>query len=176
MLNILFAAQRKRGQMKGTDQLEPLFDRLAAAYPDRIRLTKVQSVPFSQYQRLVAEADVVVDQLYSFTPAMAALESMSQGKLVISGYEPEYQQFILASQPSVDGAVTAPLLNLRPFEDEANYRLLEQTLLDTRRVTDMKEAAQQFVRRHHDADQVAARYVAVWQGALSSSSSRPSQR
>jgi hypothetical protein len=166
-VRILFASQKLRGQMKGTDQLEPLFDRLAQEFPEAIDLCKIESVPFEQYQRLVAEADVVVDQLYSFTPAMGALESMAQGKVVISGYEPEYQQFI-------DGPSESGIINLRPFDDAHNYEVLRTTLTDRNKIARLQSSSQAFVRKYHNADDVARQFVEFW--SLASSSKRPSQR
>jgi hypothetical protein len=166
-IRILFAVQKQRGQMKGTDQLEPLFDRLAKEYPDTVKLCKVESVPFEQYQRLVAEADVVVDQLYSFTPAMGALQSMSQGKVVISGYEAEYRQFI-------DGPADSGIINLRPFDDANNYEILRSALTDRKKIAQLQEGSRAFVRRYHDADDVARQFVEFW--SLASSSKRPSHR
>ena len=166
-VRVLFASQKLRGQMKGTDQLEPLFDRLAREFPDVIDLCKIESVPFEQYQRLVAEADVVVDQLYSFTPAMGALESMAQGKVVVSGYEPEYRQFI-------DGPLDPGIINLRPFDDANNYEVLKSILTDRNKIARLQSSSQAFVRKYHDADQVARQFVEFW--SLASSSKRPSQR
>ena len=166
-VRILFTFQKLRGQMKGTDQLEPLFDRLAQEFPDIIDLCKIESVPFEQYQRLVAEADVVVDQLYSFTPAMGALESMAQGKVVISGYEPEYQQFI-------DGPQESGIINLRPFDDAHNYEVLRSTLTDRNKIARLQSSSQAFVRKYHNADDVARQFVEFW--SLASSSKRPSHR
>ena len=166
-VHILFASQKLRGQMKGADQLEPLFDRLAQEFPDAIDLCKIESVPFEQYQRLVAEADVVVDQLYSFTPAMGALESLAQGKVVISGYEPEYQRFI-------DGPQESGLINLRPFDDAHNYEVLRTTLTDRNKIARLQSSSQAFVRKYHNADDVARQFVEFW--SLASSSKRPSHR
>lgn len=162
---ILFAVQKRRGQMKGTDQLAPLFDRLAEEYPSQVTLTKVESVPFAEYQRLVAASDVIVDQLYSFTPAMAALESLSQGKIVISGYEAEYRGFI-------GGEEETGIINLRPFDDERNYQLLVETLTDAQKIARLKRCSQAFVRKYHDADQVAQRYLDVWSEVQLPSSSK----
>lgn len=168
---VLFAVQKSRGQMKGTDQLEPLFDRLAAEYPGQIELTKITSVPFNEYQRLVAVSDVVIDQLYSYTPAMAALESLSQGKVVISGYEHDYARFLGEEETGETGIV-----NLRPQEAEANYAKLVQVLTDISVIRRLQLSALAFVRKHHDADQVAADYLSVWSSAsgvgVVSSSSR----
>lgn len=174
--------------MKGTDQLEPLFDRLAAQHPDTVSLTKVISVPFAEYLRLVSEADVVIDQLYSYTPAMGAIESLSQGKVVVSGYETEYARFESEASVILTGDVTpeslayvSGIINLRPFADADNYALLERLLTDRAVVERLQQAARRYVRQHHDADRVAARYLDVWSSAIgvgdeSSSSSRSSQR
>lgn len=180
--HILFAAQRLRKQMKGTDLLEPLLDRLATEYPDRVRVSKVESVPFAEYQRLVAEADVVVDQLYSYTPAMGALESLRQGKVVISGYETEYARFLQGQNAGVEvPEEETGIINLRPMDDEVNYAKLVRCLTQPETVARMKRAGRQFVSRWHDADRVAQRYIEVWSsamgvGVVSSSSSRSSQR
>lgn len=190
-VHLLLAVQRTRGLMKGTDQLAPLLERLAANHPDVIQLTRIESVPFAEYQRLVAQADVVVDQLYSYTPAMAALQSLSQCKVVISGYEAEYARFLSETEASASIysgeadaftlALQTGIINLRPYADEANYRLLEQLLTHPQHVRTMQQAAVAYVQRHHDAQRVAQRYLEVWSsasgvGVESSSSSRSSHR
>ncbi len=179
-VRILFAAQKRRAEMKGTDRIEPLLDRLAQEFPDRIELKKVVSVPFEEYRRLVSEADVVADQLYSFTPAMGALESMSQGKVVISGYESDYRDFLKelypdSSHDAADTLLDHPgIINLRPFDDERNYEILRQTLTDANKIARLQQCSQAFVRRYHNADDVARQFVESW--SLASSSSRSSQR
>ena len=187
-VRILLASQRQRGQMKGTDKIEPLLERLAADYPDRIELQRIVSVPFAEYQRFVALADVVVDQLYSYTPAMAALESLSQGKVVISGFETAYARFLNEQEAGVLPQDTG-IVNLRPDDDDRNYQLLIRELTDIDRVRQLQAAARVFVLRYHEADTVAHRYLEAWQSLStlpsasegetvegSSSSNRPSQR
>jgi hypothetical protein len=110
---------------------------------------------------------VVVDQLYSFTPAMGALESMALRKVVISGYEPEYQQFI-------DGPQESGIINLRPFDDAHNYEVLRTTLTDRNKIARLQSSSQAFVRKYHNADDVARQFVEFW--SLASSSRRPSHR
>ncbi len=186
-VRVLLAVQKRRGLMKGTEQIEPLLDRLAKEFPEKIELSKIESVPFEEYQRLVAEADVVVDQLYSFTPAMAALESMGQGKVVISGYEPEYRAFLeklynedSASSSDPNGMNQPSLLehpgiiNLRPFDDARNYEILKEMLTDGKEIARLQSNSQAFVRRYHGADDVALQFVEFWSSA--SSSNLSSQR
>lgn len=158
-VRILVGIQTRRTAVKGTDQMLPLLERLAAAHPDRIELEKVENVPFAEYRRLMMHADVLVDQLYSFTPAMNALEAMSHGLVVISGGEEEFYDFIGERE-------LRPIINLRPFDDEANYRTLEASLPDLAHVRRLQRESLAFIRRHHDADAVAEAYVRIWEDAL----------
>ena len=149
-VRVLLAVQKQRGAMKGTDQMEPLLVRLAKEYPDQIDLHRIESVPFEQYCQEVEEADVIVDQLYSYTPAMTALEAMRRGKVVITGgerYELEGEWY------------EAPVINLRPFDDEENYQKLRETLLDRNKIARLSEDSQAYVEKYHDADLVASLFT-----------------
>ena len=156
-VRVLLAVQKQRAQMKGTDQIEPLLYQLSAAYPDQIELSRIESVPFEQYCRELEAAEVVVDQLYSYTPAMNALEAMSRGKVVITGGE-AYE---------IEGVkYQAPVINLRPFEDEENEHILRETLLDRKRIAQLSADSQAYVEAYHQADKVAQRCVEIWRKLL----------
>lgn len=165
-VRILLAIQRQRGAMKGTDRMEPLFERLAADYPDRVELLRAESIPFADYCRLLDQADVVVDQLYSYTPAMNALECMRRGKVVVSGGEEAYYTFEEARYAQRQGlnAVTPlrPIVNLRPGRDAENYALISRVLTDRDEVWRLQQQSQAYVRRYHDADVVAQAYLEAW--------------
>lgn len=149
-VRVLLAVQKQRGAMKGTDQMEPLLVRLANEYPDQIDLHRIESVPFEQYCQEVEDADVIVDQLYSYTPAMTALEAMRRGKVVITGGE-RYE---------LEGVwYEAPVINLRPFADEENYQKLRETLLDRNKIARLSEDSQAYVEKYHDADLVASLFT-----------------
>ena len=149
-VRVLLAVQKQRGPMKGTDQIEPLLVRLAKEYPDQIDLHRIESVSFEQYCQEVDAADVIVDQLYSYTPAMTALEAMRRGKVVISGGE-RYE---------LEGVwYEAPVINLRPFADEENYQKLRETLLDRNKIAQLSEDSRAYVAKYHDADLVASLFT-----------------
>lgn len=163
-LKVLLTVQKRRALMKGTDQMAPVFERLAANYPEKITLQLVESVPFDEYCRLLDEADVIVDQLYSYTPAMNALEAMSRAKVVVSGGEEDYYCF----QEQLDPAAPhlRPIINLRPDEPQSNYDRLCEALLDRQHVAFLKQQSLDFVQYFHNADRVAAQYINVWQNIL----------
>lgn len=154
-IKILMGIQKDRSAVKGTDRMLPIFRKLADRHPEEISLTLVESVPFEQYRRLLAETDILVDQLYSYTPAMNALEAMRNGTIVVSGGEEEAYDFIGEKE-------LRPIINLRPGEDEYNYTLLENTILDRTRLTKMSEESIAYVCKHHDADNVAQKYIDIF--------------
>ena len=52
---------------------------LQQKYPDRMELRVAQGVPFDEYRQMMNGSDVILDQLYSYTPSMNALLAMSKG-------------------------------------------------------------------------------------------------
>ncbi len=158
-VKILFGIQTQRITTKGYDMMLPLFQRLAASHPEEIELTIVEDVPFHEYRLLLDSCDVLVDQYYSYTPAMNALEAMSRGIIVVSGGEEDYYRFIGEKN-------LRPIINLRPTEDEKNYRIIEETLLDRHRLHTMKQASIDFIAKYHDADNIANEYLNLWKSLL----------
>lgn len=164
-IKVLIGIQKKRGLMKGTDQMLPLFEKLAVEHPDLIELTCVESVPFEEYQHLLRQTDILVDQLYSYTPAMNALEAMKHGVIVVSGGEEEAYQFIGEED-------LRPIINLRPMENERNYRQLEFLLQSPLQLKRMAAESIEYIRKHHDADKVAQCYLRIWNKGIKKTVSR----
>lgn len=154
-IKVLIGIQKRRGLMKGTDQMLPLFEKLASEHPGLIELHCVESVPFEEYRRLLKETDILVDQLYSYTPAMNALEAMKHGVIVVSGGEEEAYEFIGEEE-------LRPIINLRPMEDERNYRKLEFLLQRPDQLKRMATESITYIRKHHDARKVAQCYLRIW--------------
>ena len=108
---------------------------------------------------MLDKADVLVDQIYSYTPSMNSLAAMAHGTVVIGGGEEEYYNFI--------GEKTLrPIINVRPEQDEYNLNALRATLLRPERIEDMKRQGLEFVRKHHDYLKVSGMYLDVYKKVL----------
>lgn len=79
-VNFFIGINKVREKFKGTDVMERALARVKDKYPNKVIVTRVESVSYDVYQKLMSEAHVVLDQLYSHTPAMNALLAMAQGK------------------------------------------------------------------------------------------------
>ena len=127
-------------------------------HPERCRVTVARDLPFSRYMMQLEDADVVLDQLYSYTPATNALQAMAMGKIAVSGGEPEFYDFIGEKE-------LRPVVNVVP-DDEAIIRTLEELVLSRpEELRARSRMGREFVERHNAARIVAARFLTAWEKA-----------
>ena len=99
-------------------------------------------------------SDVLIDQLYSYTPATNALLAMSKGIVAVSGAEPEYYDFI-------GEHALQPIVNVLP--DPAHiYNTLEELILHRERIPQQCRDSRTFVEQHHDYRKVAQQFIDFW--------------
>lgn len=154
-VNILVACHKGRESEKGIDRILPVVESVVARHANA-HIDLVQNVPLEEFNRRLSQAHIVVDQLYSYTPATTALMAMSMGKTVISGGEPEYYDFIREAEDH-------PIINADPDNPEALHDDLDRLLSDTDLLAANSEAARRFVSKHNSADVVARRCIDFWE-------------
>lgn len=157
-IHVFIGIQRTRHQYKGTDIMLSALEHLQRAYPDRVQINKAENVPFTTYQHLMNTSDVLLDQLYSYTPAMNALLAMAKGLVVVTGGEPEHYALIQEEH-------LRPIVNVQPTA-ESVYTALEQLLLHPNQLPKYSQEAISYIEKHHDHIKVAQRYIDFWQGRL----------
>lgn len=146
--------QKSRSEIKGTDILYKVLKNIKTKYPDTCNIVKAESVPFHQYLRMMNESDVILDQLYSYSPAMNALVAMAKGLVALSGGEPEIYQ--LLGEKS-----NRPVVNIIPTEEDI-YEKLESLILNRDAIPEMSVRSRQFIEKHHDYVKVAKQYLEAW--------------
>ena len=154
-LRFFIGINRSRTMLKGTDIMLRALERIVADYPDRAEMVKAESVPFAEYKEMMRSSDVLLDQIYSYTPAMNALQAMSQGLVVVSGGEEENYGILGETE-------LRPIINVQPDEEDV-YRQLEQLVLHPERIAQLKRDSIEYIRRHHDSLKVAERYLEAWE-------------
>lgn len=159
-ITILIGLQPKRDFMKGAMKIAMFVEEVARRHPGMVQIKYVEGVPYDEYMRLLAEADVLVDQLYSYTPSMNSLAAMSRGTVVIGGGEEEYYEFI--------GEDTLrPIINVRPdVPDEENIATIERALFTDGTLERMAQESIQFVHKYHDYRHVAEQYEQLYRSLL----------
>lgn len=157
-LRIFLGRDRHRMVMKGTDLLETAARRVIAAHPGAASLEIVENRPFKEFTGLLQNSDIVLDQIYSYTPATTALMAMSMGRAVVSGGEDDYYNFI--GEDSMKSIINAPL-TLDGLEDAITRAISNPEALRER-----GQESRRFVLKHNDSAVVAKRFLDFWQGRL----------
>lgn len=149
---------------KGAERLLAAARQVAADYPDRCELDVVCDRPLTEFEHSLRRAHVVIDQLYSYTPATTALMAMAMGKTVVSGGEPQYYDFI--GEPRL-----RPVVNVRPTDsDREIYETLLDTVLRPGELERRGAEGRQLVERHNSADVVARRFLDFWSSRIAAQS------
>ncbi|MBR4534776.1 MAG: glycosyltransferase [Bacteroidaceae bacterium] len=156
-LNFFIGIQRSRSSYKGTDLMLSALQRLQTDYgADRVRIVKAENVPFAQYQEMMNSSHVLLDQLYSYTPAMNALLAMAKGLIVVGGGEPEHYDLLGEHE-------LRPIINVQPSEQDVYDQIADRLLSGKEDVHQLQLDSIEYIRRHHDHVKVARQYEDFWQ-------------
>lgn len=160
VVRIFLGRDRSRMAVKGSDYLEEAARRVVARHPSRCSLTVVENRPFHEFTALLSQSDIVLDQIYSYTPATTALMAMAMGKTVVSGAEPDFYDFIgeTANRPIINAALTVDGLEHQ----------IERLVLSPETLADRGRASRRFVETHNAAPVVARRFLDFWTSRLNS--------
>lgn len=150
-IKVFVGISKGRSIYKGTDIMLAAAQAVERQYPGRVVVDTAEGLPFAEYVSRMNHADVILDQLYSYTPAMNALEAMSRGIICVGGGEPESYEILGEHH-------LRPIINVQPCF-ESVYSELEQLVLHPERVDDLKRQSVEYIARHHDYRKVAKRYI-----------------
>lgn len=153
-ITFFIGISRNRSTYKGTDIMLKAAEDIAIKYPEQVRLQTVNGVPFAKYEHMLNESDVLLDQLYSYTPAMNALLAMSKGIIVVGGGEPENYEILGETD-------LRPIINVEPTY-ESVYHELEMLVLHPEQIPELKRQSIAYIKKHHDYKTVAMQYIEFW--------------
>lgn len=157
-VNIFLGRHRERMQSKGTDLLEAAARRVAGRHPDKAELIIVENKPYDEYLHLLNHAHIVLDQVYSYTPATNALLAMAKGQTVVSGGESDYYDFIGEHD-------NRPIINALPDVDYLE-RVIEEAVMNPGLLRERGLRGREFVMKHNDVSVVTERTLSFWMSKL----------
>ena len=151
VVKIFVGISKKRDAYKGIDIMLRAAQAVQEKYPDRLQIQIANGVPFAQYQEMMNSSDAILDQLYSYTPAMNSLLAMTKGIINIGGGEPENYEILGETE-------LRPIVNVLPTFDSC-YEEIEKLVLHPERIPLLKQQSIDYVRKHHDYLKVAQQYL-----------------
>ena len=142
-----------RGGFKGSKYIIEAFDIMRKTHGDEAEFIVADRIPITEYVKVLARTNVVVDQSLSYSYGMNALISMAMGKVVMSGAEAE----ILP----IYGVPRHPVVNIRPDVGQICDQI--RALLQQRvEFQSLGQASRAFVEQVHSHVVVAGRFLATW--------------
>lgn len=148
-VRIFLGRHRHRQAIKGTDIMGQVAEALCSQFPGKASLDIVENVTYAEYVQRMRSADLILDQMYSLTPATNALLAMAAGQCVVSGAEQMYYDFIGERH-------LRPVFNTPPTADGFEV-LLRNLILNPAQLRHAAAIGREFVARHNDSDMVACR-------------------
>ncbi|WP_291286186.1 glycosyltransferase [Flavobacterium sp.] len=153
-IKFFIGIQKLKSKLKGTDLLLEEVLKLQKVYPKEVLVNKVTSLPWKEYVKMMSESDVILDQLYSYTPAMNGLLGMAQGLVLVGGGEPEIYELIKENY-------NRPIVNVYPSKEDI-YTKLEELIQNKKLIPEISRKSREFVEQHHNYIQVAQQYIDFW--------------
>ena len=153
-IRFFIGIQKTRNEYKGTDIMLRALERLKQEYPEKVVIKRAENITFSLYETMLDDSDVLLDQLYSYTPAMNGLLAMSRGLILVGGGEPEHYKLLGESE-------LRPIINVLPSMEDVYCKLLA-LVLNPERIPQLKRDSIEYIRRHHEYKKVAQQYVDFW--------------
>ena len=154
---------KARSQYKGTDIMLEALEDVVRRFPDRCEMVKVESLPFAEYEVSMNGCDVMLDQLYSYTPSMNSLLAMSKGIIVVGGGEPENYEILHEDK-------LRPIINVEPTRKSVCQQL-EWIVRHPEMINQLKADSIAYVKKHHDYRNVARQYAKMYERLLEDSDS-----
>lgn len=145
---------KDRKTEKGTDRMLAAIQAVVKTHPDKCTLQIIENVPYKEYIKLMCGSHIILDQLYSYTPATNALIGMAHGLTAVTGGEPEFYDFIGEFE-------NRPIVNAVP-DDKQLYDTLEDIALHPERIPILAVKNREFVVKHNDSKIVAKRFLDFW--------------
>ena len=140
---------------KGNDIFEAALTIIKEKFLEKVKIVTVKSVPYKTYIEAYNEADILLDQVYSYDQGYNALEAMAKGKVVFTGAETEWLDYYNVKEDTI-------AINALP-DAEQIAKKLEWLILNPENITTISNNARQFIETHHNFVKCAQQYLNVWQ-------------
>lgn len=150
-VNILLGMRSGFEDSKGTKTLYKIAKEIESQMPEMVNINLAKDLPLKDFLDLMSKSDIVLDQLYSYSPGMTAIYAMALGKAVATGAQPEYYQYI-------GNPIEKPLIPLSPFDTDIQQRLI--SLIHNRNeIISRGEQGKRLAHSLNAAPIVAAKYL-----------------
>jgi hypothetical protein len=150
MIKVVYS--RTRDGFKGTQYIMDAFKLLSTC--SNIKCIILDKMPLSEYLKKISGANIVIDQVNSYSYAYTALTSLAEGRIVLSGYEDVVKELI--------GGIPCPsLFNIIPNPVQI-ANVIQNICEETQSFIDLGLGGREYVLQNHDSLKIANIYLKEW--------------
>lgn len=153
-VSFFIGINKVRSETKGSNIFLEALSEINEKYKSESNIIKSESLPYPEYVKLMNDANIVLDQIYSYSPAMNGLLTLAKGKVLVGGGEPEMYDIIGENE-------NHPIINILPTKDSI-YNELEKLILNKEELPKLSENSRLFVEKHHNHIAVCKQYLDFW--------------
>mgnify|MGYP003289715430 CR=1 FL=1 len=146
--------QKSKLHLKGCDVMSEVLNDICNQYKDICEFKTVESLPYASYMKVMDGCNILVDQLYSYSPGMNALLGMAKGMVTISGGEPEIYSILNETE-------NTPIVNPIPDKNDVYDKILN-LVKNIEAIEEIGKNSRKFVEQHHNYIDVAMKYIDFW--------------
>lgn len=142
-----------REEFKGTEYIRQAMESIKRKYPEEVQIIIDGKMPLDIYLETIRKTNIIIDQCKSYSYAMNAIYSMAQGKVVLSGAEPECLKELELKE--------CPVINITPSVQDIESKL-EYLIKNKNLIPKMGEQSRKFIEEVHDYKKVIKSYLETW--------------
>lgn len=114
----------------------------------------ISGLPFHEYVKVIGDADIIIDQVWSQSAGMNALWLLGMGKIVLSGNTDLAKSYLKEYQSS-------PIIDASP-DPELLAASLYDLILNKSKFDNIASRGRQYLKDNHDHFMIAQRYLDSW--------------
>jgi len=143
-----------RPLFKGTSYIAEAMNRLEKEYPDKVVCIIKGNLPYVEYVKILEKTNIVIDQVYGFSPGMNALFSMAMGKVVLGGNGDGFKKEMRT--PDI------PIIDICP-DSNFIFNELEKLILNPSLILELSLKSRLYIEQYHDSRKVAKSYLDIFE-------------
>lgn len=143
-----------RREFKGTQIVIEAIKIVGEHYRD-FEFELVEGLSYKDYLNVMKRCDIYIDQVFSYSTGMAALENLAMGKIVLSGNTPHAMNYFAFSKEST-------IIDAAPDPAKLAETLLN-ILTHKEHFENIALRGRHFIEKYHDHVHVAGQYLNLWQ-------------
>lgn len=149
---IFFHGVNREGD-KGTKFIRDAMNIIQKKYPDQVDCIINGHLPFEEYTKIMGKTNVVIDQCLSYGYGINACIAMAQGKVVMSGFEPE-----ALTELEIE---SCPGINILPEVGDIVSKM-EWIIQHKEEIPKIGLESRKYIEEHHHYVKIAQRYIDIW--------------